>query len=150
MLGDVGHLQFHKLNIDLDQLNPAEGEVIQPTHSQSLLSLLQGPKLCSFQFALPMGIFPQSYNLMTILDYEVLAIMTRNNMLRPFFRGLSLAGSLLIAQVGLRDGSLRSKLIQDANRRWEVEVGQIGYLESRAVSTFPSPPLRRSNKGKLT
>mmetsp|Transcript_40365 Transcript_40365/g.66672 ORF Transcript_40365/g.66672 Transcript_40365/m.66672 type:complete len:205 (-) Transcript_40365:16-630(-) len=73
VLGAKDHLQFHKLNIDLDQLNPAEGEVIQPTHSQSLLSLL-------------------------------------------------------IAQVGLRDGSLRSKLIQDANRRWEVEVGQIGYI----------------------
>lgn len=38
---NLGCLQFHKLNINLDQLNPAaEREVIQPTHGKSLLSLL--------------------------------------------------------------------------------------------------------------
>lgn len=81
---NFGCLQFHKLDINLDQLNPAaEREVIQPTHSKSLLSLLQGSrrdcswytsstKLCSnasslhFQFALPIGVSLVIYNLRTI------------------------------------------------------------------------------------
>lgn len=56
---------------------------------------------------------------------------------------------LLITQVGFRDGSLRSKLIQDANRRREVEVGQIGYLESRAVSMEDLQELDRRTRAVI-